>query len=403
MVEDDCMEFPITIEKLSEKDASAIQDSFLLEITDTSLLSKINVPGFMQIAAAIGANASEVCRINISYDKLSKVKNDITKARAYVIGPDGKIIEHAKLDKFSFKLINVAVIMEVSSIIVGQYYMSQIDKKLKDIDKKLEKIIMFQKNEYKSKIIALVNFIRKRIKFKDEILKNDELRKRELVSLDRDEEECSKLLVQAILTVDDIIKGEHLKYDEYQKQVQEIETELMYQQILLAVLHEIADMKYAFQSGSVTKEYCYTELLGLTVKLNTLKKQLSNWHQKYIEKFHIISIDNSKKKLIRLKPPSGTTVAKKLMFKYMIQYFCDRNTTQRNWPVMIPDIVFDGKKIMNEFEKEAIPEKISQAIITQAIPMQEKNISSYDERELYKEDITLILKGGKVYYMPVPM
>ena len=52
---------------------------------------------------------------------------------------------------------------------------------------------------------------------------------------------------------------------------------------------------------------------------------------------------------------------------------------------------------------EPIPKAISQAIITQAIPTKAEIISNYDRRELYKENITLIVKEGRTYYMPASL
>ena len=379
----------IEIKLLPEKEAATIQQSQLSEIFDSSLLNKINVPGLMQIVAAVGANTSDVCRINIPYDKLSKVSGDVTKARAYVVGPDGKIIEQAKLEKVSCKLTNVAAIMEVASMIVGQYYMAQIDKSLKDMNKKLEKLIAFQENERKGKMLSIMQSIHGKIHNQTEILKNDELRKLELLSLDQDGKKCSELLMQSFCSVDTILKDNDLEYEEYEKKVQEIERELLYQQYLLRILCEIANLKYTFLFGTVSKEYCYNGLDLLASKFNTQQEQIPKWHKKCVKKFNIICIDNSKKELGRLKAPG---IAKKLMYT-----ICPYLRSWPSYPITITPIMLLKDKA------EPIPKAISQAIITQAIPTKAEIISNYDRRELYMENITLIVKEGRTYYMPASL
>lgn len=91
--------------------------------------------------------------------------------------------------------MNVAnAAMGVASMVVGQYYMTQINDQLEGIFDGISKIADFQDNEYKSKVFALVAEVQKISTFQLETMENDELRNRELTHLKNLEHECAQLL-----------------------------------------------------------------------------------------------------------------------------------------------------------------------------------------------------------------
>lgn len=84
--------------------------------------------------------------------------------------------------------------MNVGSMIVGQYYMTQINNELESISSNISQIIDFQNNEYKSKVFALVSKVKNLSTFQAEILENEELRKPEILNVNHLEQQCTELL-----------------------------------------------------------------------------------------------------------------------------------------------------------------------------------------------------------------
>ena len=89
-----------------------------------------------------------------------------------------------------------AAAMGVASMVVGQYYMTQINAEIDEISDGISKITDFQDNEFRSRVFSLVAHVKKITDFQVEILDNDELRLSKIAQLDSMEEQCTQLLGQ---------------------------------------------------------------------------------------------------------------------------------------------------------------------------------------------------------------
>lgn len=87
-----------------------------------------------------------------------------------------------------------ATVMNVASLVVGQYYMSEINDKMEKMLGNLDKIADFQQMEFKARILALISKVGKISQFNAEIIENEEIRKRTLDNLSRHEDEATELL-----------------------------------------------------------------------------------------------------------------------------------------------------------------------------------------------------------------
>lgn len=67
----------------------------------------------------------------------------------------------------------VAAAMGVASMVVGQYYMTQINTELGEISDGISQIKDFQDNEYRSRVFSLMAHVKKIADFQTEILEND--------------------------------------------------------------------------------------------------------------------------------------------------------------------------------------------------------------------------------------
>ena len=254
--------------------------------------------------------------------------------------------------------------MSIGSIIVGQYYMSQINNQLGVIKSELDKISTFQEKEYESEIYALLGFVSKYSLFQIEIVENKELRERVLTHLVQLEYECTKLLAQANLTLKEIGKKTGLEYADYEELVIEAQTWCQYQKTLLKMLREIDYLIYALYLGKVSKDNCDSLFYPFY--------EMAKDAQKALETFH-------------------TETCKSLKI--------DLN---RNWRLrsgIKRALIFVPSLFYKKLRYKGIPREIPLMISGQCSREQYNDILN-NEPDLFKDKVRLIIKGGKLYYLP---
>lgn len=340
--------------------------SKLIEIKDNKLLEHINqaIPGFVQIGNAL----NNIVQVNGMYRviipkgaKLSKSSNMIGAFRGIFHGSDG-IKGHANLISDNNGLImanSLTSVMAIASMVVGQYYMAKIDKKLSDINSKLSKISSFQNNEYKAKVLSLVSSVKVISDFKTEIFEKKELLKSQIIKLDRLEEKCTELLGQANLTIINDIKKEFYKYKEYENVLESIQNWCKYQNILIKTMYEISELRYTLNCGETEKEYYKSNLLNYLKYVDDTNKKLEIWQDEHIKRFKID---------------------------------IERNRREEH---------FILKLLFDDWKYEYISEKTSEMIRFQKYENQREEkeyINSINKVNLYDKDVQLISDNGKIYY-----
>ena len=348
-------------------------ETCLVEVNDEKLLARIDglVPGLGQAgiaeANAVQAAGETVYRAIIPAGaKLADSKAMEGAVRGIYHGADG-IKGHANLvavDRTGAAVANTAAAaMGVASMVVGQYYMTQINAELSEISDGLDKISSFQDNEYKSRVFALVAQVKKISAFRGEILENDALRKSELDHLNKLEDQCLELLGQANLTVADFAKKKELDYEAYEKEVRNAQNWYVYQQTLVEVMSKISELKYALNMGEVSREQC-TALLPTYIKqaADSLSVLIS-WHGENVKRLAIDTSENKRKR-------SG--------FDGVIHW--------------IPGLFDD------DFNYADVSKNVVEMISVQSTEVD--HAARLKISELYEQDVQLISKGGKIYYLP---
>lgn len=358
--------------------AEVIKDeSALVEITDSKVLAHVNnlVPGLAQAgnaannaAQAIQANGEVLYRAILPAGaKLSNSRTLEGAVKEMYHGANG-IKGHAdwlpvEAQKGSAVVANTAAAaMGVASMVVGQYYMTQINAELGAISDGISEIQNFQDNEYRSRVFSLVAHVKKIADFQTEILENNELRISKINQLDSLEEECTQLLGQANLTLAGFAKKTDLDYEAYEKVVGNAQNWFMYQKSLLDVLYKIAELRYTLHLGAVSREQCIAILPTYTKQVQDTQRRLAAWHKGTID---------------RLKIDTDEVRRKRVGFDGVIHF--------------LPGL-FD-----KDFNYRSIEKGTANMIRTQAAG---ENTFSPEMSELYSKDVQLIAKDGKIYYLP---
>ena len=355
------------------------EESRLVEITDSKVLARVNnlVPGLAQAGVA-GTNAVQAAKAGneVLYRAIIPAGAKLTNSQAmegavrgFYRGADG-IQGHANLvavqaQKGTAVVANTAAAaIGVASMVVGQYYMTQINAELGEISDGISKISNFQDNEFRSRVFSLVAHVKKIADFQVEILENDELRLSKIAQLDSLEEECTQLLGQANLTLAGYSKKNDLDYAAYEKELKEAQNWYTYQKALLDVLYKISDLRYTLHMGAVSREQCVALLPAYTKQVEDTQALLTGWHQTSVKR---LGIDTDE---IRRKRAG---------FDGVIHF--------------LPGLFND------ELNFRAIDEKTVDMIVAQASA---KSIEyPQDNSELYDEDVQLISKDGKIFYLPI--
>ena len=375
-VDSGLQEFVVQMEMLPVE--FVLDEKRVVEITDNKVLAHINnlVPEFVQVGNVVN-NAVQAIHDNgeVLYRAIIPAGAKLTDSKALegavrgiYHGTDG-IRGHANLvavemQKGTTAVANtVAAAMGVASLIVGQYYMTQINVELDEINDGISKISDFQDNEYRSRVFSLLTHVKKIADFQIEILENDELRLSEISQLGGLEKECTQLLGQANLTLAGYTRKTDFDYAIYEKELFEIQNWHMYQKSLLDVLYRISELRYTLHLGEVSREQCSALIPTYSNQVSETRSRLIGWHQANIERLKI-DMHEMRRKRVGL---DGVIHA-------------------------IPGMFND------DFNFKIIEKDTVEMIKTQSADS--KNAFEYDASDLYAEDVELIYKAGKVYYLP---
>ena len=352
-----------------------IDENKLVEIKDRKVLAHVNnlIPGFAQVGnAAHNAVQATQAKGEVLYRaiipagaKLTDSKAMENAVRGIYHGADG-IKGHANLVavKGPTALANTAAAaMGVASMVVGQYYMTQINTELGKISQDISKVIDFQDNEYRSKVFSLLTHVKRIANFQVEILENNELRLSKITQLDSLEVKGTELLGQANLTLVEYTQKKEPDYNVYEENLGEIQKWYMYQKSLLDVLYKISELRYALHFGQVSREQCVALLPTYTQQVIDAREELTNWHKDMIK---YLNIETEEKRIKR--------------------FGLDRAL------YTIPSLFKD------EFKYKSMAENTVKLIEEQSVTIGE--IYDYDTSTLYTEDVQLIAKDGKIYYLP---
>lgn len=185
--------------------------------------------------------------------------------------------------------------MNAASMVVGQYYMSEINDKLEDIKNSIDNISNFQDSEYLSKLLHTCSKINEITENQNDILSNEEARKNAYSDIKDIETKCAELLGQANIQIGKNINDSELNAKQYFEKVKTIDEWYKRQQVTQELLLKIGDLRFTLANGSEKSNLSHKQFNNYLDTTNKVNNQLELWHNNYINKLGI-DVDKHRKK-----------------------------------------------------------------------------------------------------------
>lgn len=298
-------EFVVTVEQLDT--LSDEEKSKLVEITDESVLAEIDT--MLPSVAGSGkgrepeANADAARKIvlknsgkAVAAGGASGVKSVMSMCKSGMAGGVNPLAVSAGGVSMVSRVAGAgAAIMGVASVIVGQYYMRQVDSKIAELTDSMEKIAESLELQYKSEVTSLIESVYNVAKYQISGMAQDEVRNRELDNVQQLRKECQTLLSRAEAQIESILDKNCRTYDKYAESMREIAKWQQYQTILIKTLYQIDVLDFTLYLGLKTKEHCFGSFEVHVKKADDLQSRLSDWHDSHCKRLKI-SLDEGKRK-----------------------------------------------------------------------------------------------------------
>ncbi|HFR3976297.1 TPA: hypothetical protein ACHVI3_000385 [Streptococcus suis] len=392
---------------IQEMDALELQTYQKYEITNPKVLAhveKIVQPALKHnLQKAVQPNIPKgLFKVDLPIGDLHKIKGETDKYRAFVKGADGKINTHAILTpaqvdiaKGAKAVAAVSGAMQVGAMVVGQYYMAEINGQLNSMKETLNDIKDFQEREFKGTVRALIVNISQLSKFSADYVGNTELVRLKLMECANFRAEATKLLEQVNLAIEDIVtKGKGLSFEKYEKLIEKLRVNLFYQQTLLRLIEELSKLDLVFSQGVTSEDSSYYVYEYYLNTCNSLGKKIADWHKDKIKFFQIDTKRNRRAQEGAMKVVAD--VAKEL----------DKNAHVAAGVGFLGGIVgaaagFGIGKAAGELNKAI--RYIDVRKRTVKLISEQETVSYQSSKQLstnnYGENVELLLEDGNIYYL----
>lgn len=239
----------------------------------TKLLNKPKIPvgGLYEVIMPSGAT-------------LVNSKDIIGASRGFFRNSEG-ISGHANLvpvelgSKLGNIMGTVSSVMNVASIMVGQYYMSEINSRLQTIENDIKSISNFQKNEFESNVITKIVDVMELSKFSDDIMKGEEVRQHKLIRIDALKGEIAQLIEQLIIQINqELVALNKKKIIEYEEKSRTLDKQIKFLISLMMSLQELGNIELILGKGERSKELAFNRYNIEEKKVLDLFENIKLWH-----------------------------------------------------------------------------------------------------------------------------
>ena len=368
IVDSEIIEIPV-----EQLPASFDFDSYdLIEIKEPGVLAEIMkaAPTALQ-AVQMGAEAK--AKTEVLYKAilpagkaLAKAKGHGNAYRGFYRGAKGAIEGQATFKK----VVSSKSVAKGAGGAASLAFQLAIQAALKEITKKLDqsleasnKILSFENAEYRGRVEGLLLAINKITSFQDEIIANDEIREREASKLDNIDLHFCELLGQAIKMCSDLTNTTSDRFNKFMEKVKSLLPWINYLQILIQVLSNISQLRYALNKGNASIDYCSHSFNNYIKKVESCNELVLAWVDKE-EKILGINLSDKTRKRDGLL---GTITS------------------------------FAQKKLSKDVEHVEIEENMIYLINSVSSSASQKYQSTI--KDIFNENVEVIAKDGKLYYL----
>lgn len=282
--------FP-TIEIVENKNLIPDEKNRIKDIDIKKAISSID--NIVPNTAMIGnntKNSTELLNSNRAFfsaskkgtENMMKVKGTNELYGTQVIGgkfnKQTKFVNENQMIKNAGKGALVNAGFNMASMVVGQYYMNEINNKLDDLKEDVNLISDYLDSDYKSRIAYIVSKLKEVIENKSEILSSEFSMNKRYDDILELESDCSKLLGQANEMIKNNIKEVNIDYRKYEKQLKQVHKWFLRQQILQTLLLEIGNLRYVLSNGNETSKLSHTQYNNYLLQCNNVNNELEKWH-----------------------------------------------------------------------------------------------------------------------------
>ncbi|MBU7478927.1 hypothetical protein [Lactiplantibacillus pentosus] len=180
----------------------------------------------------------------------------------------------------------VAGVMAVASMVVGQYYMTEINDKLESISESIDDIKNFQKTELLAQISTVVRESRQLSVYNDEIMESASERQLARHRASDFEEKSGELLdqINSLIRLELVPSG---KFSEYERHTRGLVPLLSSQQVLVATLRELSRLTVVLSRSEVSPERAGATYKELVASSEKVRDNVVEWHSKETDVWHV--------------------------------------------------------------------------------------------------------------------
>lgn len=274
-------------------------------------------------------------------------------------------VDGSKSPKIASPMNVTSIAMAVVSMVVGQYYMTQIDGNLKSLSDGIKKIIRDNRLKVKSQINVIAVAVSKFAAFKEENIADDGLRKEALSTLNAQEIECQKLLSYANDQLNEISNQQGLKFKQYEAKVHEASFWHGCQRILLEMLRLIDELIFVYNLGALSREQLYHSFHAFAIQSQESYERLKKWNEAECDSLCIYLESGDRERITEKNEKYWGPLYK------LIEY------SELNWGKIKPDTL----TLMREQTAECY-------------------IPQLERVNMFEQDARIIIKDDEYYYLP---
>lgn len=267
-----------------------------IEVTDKDVLARLSaaMPGLMNFVTntATAGKMGQLYEVRglVKGMELAKSGNMPNAFRGIIKDSGGKIIGQANLVNAGESALGVAnavsSVMNVASMIVGQYYMSKLSDQLGELNAKVDEILERLEDDIRAEMKADMKLLRNISVFVAEIFENDDERNRTLIKLDSMEKSALKCLEKVNTMLQRSCDSEVKTYADFEKKMPDIERWRGYQNTFYEIMYIISELDYLLSKGTKSRERCNETLSNCFTDCQKSGEKIKNFGEKLEEKLH---------------------------------------------------------------------------------------------------------------------